>query len=364
MKQTSFPNVLHIRNQFRVKTSSLIIIFAFILGGYNTPVTAQDKMISADSASNLLSTGAMLYQINDSLTFLYQRPVPFSFVPHAALDIWYGTKKSFARDNLINMAALTVGTIALIIVDQEIIDGAQQFGRYIEVAETNNQKNISPLSSAPVYVPTDLPSGLYYIGDGMTEIAVNGGFYLYGLITHDKRALTTASELSEGLVAMGITTQVLKHLTGRQCPFTETQARGRWNWLPNQFEYSKGVPHYDAFPSGHLATAMMTVTIISSNYPEKWFIKPIGYTLMTLCGLQMLNNGVHWASDYPMAIALGYSFGKMAVKRNRYIVSDPENLHASASSYGYRKQQVIQSIEVKPAYLGFGNVGLGISLKW
>ena len=31
----------------------------------------------------------------------------------------------------------------------------------------------------------------------------------------------------------------------------------------------------------------------------------------------MLNNGVHWASDYPLGIWLGYAFGKMAVRKGR-----------------------------------------------
>jgi len=75
-----------------------------------------------------------------------------------------------------------------------------------------------------------------------------------------------------------------------------------------------------AFPSGHLATAMMTVTVLSENYPEYTLIRPIGYGLMTLLGFQMVNNGVHWASDYPLALAIGYGLGKVAVSHGRRIV--------------------------------------------
>ena len=38
---------------------------------------------------------------------------------------------------------------------------------------------------------------------------------------------------------------------------------------------------------------------------------------MGLLGYSMLNNGVHWASDYPLGIALGYAFGKLAVRNGR-----------------------------------------------
>ncbi|HEX8658769.1 MAG TPA: hypothetical protein VF690_14595, partial [Hymenobacter sp.] len=65
------------------------------------------------------------------------------------------------------------------------------------------------------------------------------------------------------------------------------------------------------------ATAMATVTVIADNYPEYRFIRPLGYSLMGLLSYSMLNNGVHWASDYPIGIALGYAFAKIAVRSGR-----------------------------------------------
>ena len=41
------------------------------------------------------------------------------------------------------------------------------------------------------------------------------------------------------------------------------------------------------------------------------------WNIMTLLGLQMMNNGVHWASDYPLSIAMGYYLGKIAVNNGR-----------------------------------------------
>ena len=82
------------------------------------------------------------------------------------------------------------------------------------------------------------------------------------------------------------------------------------------------MPNYDAFPTGHLATAMATVTVIADNYPEYHFIRPVGYGLMGLLGYSMLNNGVHWACDYPVGIALGYAFAKIAVRNGRTRVED------------------------------------------
>ena len=37
----------------------------------------------------------------------------------------------------------------------------------------------------------------------------------------------------------------------------------------------------------------------------------------------MVNNGVHWASDYPLGIAMGYVFGKAATQLGRSYSEDP-----------------------------------------
>ncbi len=36
----------------------------------------------------------------------------------------------------------------------------------------------------------------------------------------------------------------------------------------------------------------------------------------------MLNNKVHWASDYPLAIGMGYLCARQVIKRNRQVVTN------------------------------------------
>ena len=76
---------------------------------------------------------------------------------------------------------------------------------------------------------------------------------------------------------------------------------------------------------------MSTVTILALNYPEKRYIKPVGYSLIGLVGLEMINNNVHWASDYPMAIALGYLCAKQVVKRSRKIINSTSSQKEKAT---------------------------------
>lgn len=150
------------------------------------------------------------------------------------------------------------------------------------------------------------------VGDGRTQFGLAFLFGAYGLITKDVRAVRTASQIVQTVLASGALVQVMKHVTGRQTPNTATSPSGKWVFFPNQIEYAKHVSMYDAFPSGHITTTMATFTVIAENYPEIWWIRPVGYTMAALVAYGMVGTGIHWYSDYPLAVALGYTFGMIA----------------------------------------------------
>jgi len=151
-----------------------------------------------------------------------------------------------------------------------------------------------------------------FVGDGRPQFGLAAAFVLYGFAEQDSRALRTGSQIVETILASGTVVQVLKHVTGRESPFVSTRPGGRWDLFPNQIDYSNHVPHYDAFPSGHVTTALATVTVVIENYPEWWWARPVGYTAVSLLAVSMGNTGIHWYSDYPLAVVLGYSFGMIA----------------------------------------------------
>jgi membrane-associated PAP2 superfamily phosphatase len=144
-----------------------------------------------------------------------------------------------------------------------------------------------------------------------------GGLWIYGKIDKNWRAVNTANDLAETFITMGVTTQILKRATGRESPFMATAEGGKWKPFPSFAEYQRNTSAYDAFPSGHLSTLMATITVLAYNYPEKKWIKPVGYALMCLSGWAMMNTEVHWAGDYPLAIAVGYLSGKITTWRHR-----------------------------------------------
>lgn len=160
------------------------------------------------------------------------------------------------------------------------------------------------------------------MGDGKTQFGLAAAFAAYGFAKDDARALRTGSQIVQAVLASGTVVQVLKHLTGRESPFVKSGPGGIWRFFPNQIEYHKRVPQYDAFPSGHICTAMATVIVIAENYPETKWIRPVGYTIAGLVGVGMVNRGIHWYSDYPLGIALGYAFGMIA--------AHPEGLSVSS----------------------------------
>jgi membrane-associated phospholipid phosphatase len=163
------------------------------------------------------------------------------------------------------------------------------------------------------------------IGDGTTQFAVAGSLGAYGIVFKDQKALRTGSQIVQAVLASGAIIQVLKHVTGRESPFVRTTPTGVWKILPNQIDYHRRVPQFDAYPSGHICTSIATVVVIAENYPDVKWIRPVGYAFTTLVGLGMLSNGIHWVSDYPLGLFIGYYFGMLAAHPEGLPVTDSDS---------------------------------------
>lgn len=150
------------------------------------------------------------------------------------------------------------------------------------------------------------------LGDGRLHLGIATAFAGYGWLMGDSKALRVASQTIEAFLATGITVQVLKRVSGRESPIEATHHTGRWKFFPNMEQYQKHQASYYAYPSGHISTAMATLTVIAENYPDQQWIKPVGYTLIGALGVGLVAKGMHWYSDLPAGIALGYLFGKVS----------------------------------------------------
>ncbi|MHB1688584.1 MAG: phosphatase PAP2 family protein [Ignavibacteriaceae bacterium] len=148
-------------------------------------------------------------------------------------------------------------------------------------------------------------------GNGTYQFLSAAAFAIPGLVFHDETALRTGSNIAEAILTTGIFVQVLKRITGRESPIASTEKGGDWQFVPSIKQYQKNQPKYYSFPSGHLSTATAVLTVIANNYPEQKWIKPVGYPLLALLGFSLVNKGMHWYSDLPLAYFLGYTFGNI-----------------------------------------------------
>ncbi|MBK5284467.1 MAG: phosphatase PAP2 family protein [Bacteroidia bacterium] len=320
-----------------LKTKRFRLLFGIIFYFLSSMCFAQSPDSLKTVEPNSIETPSrptMTYHISDEVDFEYEKPKQLAFVKNLYPTTKEYFKTTLVKKNIIPIGGMVAGTAVLCLWDLAILEGAQKLGDNLGIAHTNRQKTYARFSmklgennfEVPFNGPWDLNSAMYFLGDGVTHLSIAGSFWIYGALAKDFRARQTAGELAEAIISAGIVVQVLKHITGRESPFAASFPIGYWRPFPNQADYARNVPHYDAFPSGHLATAMATVTVIAENYPEKKYIRPVGYSLMGLLAYSMLNNGVHWFSDYPLSITMGYAFAKIAVNRGRKVIEKNTNM--------------------------------------
>ena len=246
----------------------------------------------------------------------------YTFIENIPRDMSQWTQSSFRDDKIADWALVSGLTVALFVTDDITYTPSKRF------FESSERAGYWSNFAAE-------------IGDGRTQFGVAGAFAAYGLVLGDQRALRTGSQIVEVVLASGAIIQVLKHVTGRESPFTRSSPTGIWKFFPDQIQYHKHVPAYDAFPSGHICTSMATVTVIAENYPEVKWIRPVGYLFCAVIGAGMANNGIHWYSDYPLGIFIGYSFGMIASHQEMFALADHKDnnslnisLAPSISPYG------------------------------
>lgn len=257
------------------------------------------------------SSELQIHSINSDLSYGYRKPKLFDIVtniPKNYLDLGKGLKQ---KNNLAWLGFTLANTAAMIPYDQDFVEHAQNIS--LSANLPRKHKYINPFLGFEI--PTNSSAALYHIGHGTVSFLFVGGFLATGLIKNDYRAIHTSIEITESLITLGVMTQGLKRVFGRQSPNMATQDGGEWNFFPNQKDYMKNTAYYDAMPSGHMATVIATITVISKNYPEYRWIKPIGYSMAALMGFEMMNSGVHWVSDYPLGFFIGYTVASVSVNR-------------------------------------------------
>ena len=285
----------------------IVLLFTF----YNNKVKCQDTIQS------FIATETAPFYFAKKDTLYFDKPNLIKTLSYIPSDMFGIAKAPFVGKNWVGLSVVTASTILLTLKDQEILNWVKKASSNIGLSpDTKYHDALKFGKTRVIKIPQNLNSALYQLGEGGTSMVVAGGLFIYSKINNDWRAEQTAYDLTETFAAMGVTTQILKRISGRESPFKATVPGGRWSPLPSFNNYQTHTSSYDAFPSGHLATMVATVTVLTNNYPEKRWIKPLGISLIGLTSWAMLNTEVHWISDYPLAIAIGYLSGKLTTMRH------------------------------------------------
>ena|ERR1035438_6712468 len=271
----------------------IIVLILFI----NCLVFSQSDQ-SVYSIDHGITNNETQYLQNSSsdIEYVYM-PNWHEFITNTPSNMFNVVSNSFTSENLPVLGYISAITTALVISDAQTHSAVKTF--------FNNNK---PLKNFGKYA--------VYMGDGRVEFGIGGLFALYGGVFGDNLALRTGLQCTEAIISNGIMVQLLKRISGRESPLKATSGSGIWQFFPNIKKYQKNQPQYYSFPSGHLSTLMAAVTVISENYPESNYIKPLGYSLMGILGVGLVAKDMHWFSDFPLAMAIGYEFGKIVTSRN------------------------------------------------
>lgn len=277
----------------------------------------------------------------------------FDFLPNAFRDVPLFLSNVDPREKWPAYLGIGASSGVLIAYDQDILDASQRFARRIHLISDDESGTGSRLVAttkigsvnADLRLPSGLNSTFYYLGDGITPIAIVTGLVGYGLFQDDLRSLNTASQMMESIALTGMFVITLKYSFGRESANYKTRDGGAWQPFPGIGNYLKKPPRYDAMPSGHVATATTALTILMRNYPEKFWLPPVGYTAVGLLMFAMLNNGVHWAGDYPLGIAIGYVAAETVFQERK------------PKGYGSETEADTEA-HVRPLFLGDGTIGL------
>lgn len=276
------------------------------------------------------------FEINDEVIYGYKKPTTWQMFKYIPDDLFQLGKFVIQKENLKYDALALASTLALIPYDQKILDDSGKIGE--KLGGWDEDAQYDKIFGTLRIIPKNISSAVYYIGNGGTTMMLSGMFYAIGKIgKEDYRALNTSNELMEILFSVGVTTQTLKRITGRQSPsaaIRDGNDGGNWNPFPSFTAFQKNTPNYDAMPSGHLATYIATVTVIGTNYPEIKWIKPIGYSLGSILAFNMISGKVHWTSDYPIAVLIGYAMGKTVA--NRRIIKENKQVGKAETKNTYK----------------------------
>jgi membrane-associated phospholipid phosphatase len=219
-----------------------------------------------------------------------------------------------------------------------------------EWARVQKQKHKWVNKSSPVITNFGGPWGVYSV--------VATGFL--GALCKDEKVVQTSLLATQAMITSGVWANIIKVLTGRERPladYTFSNSEGGIWYGPfalwdQDLATRKPVSAFDAFPSGHTATAFSIATVFAMQYKDNKAIPVICYSAATLVGISRLTEHEHWSSDVFVGGLLGYLCGRQVV--NHFNKTHANQAHPLSS---------ISKNKTEFTFIQNANQ-VGFSLKW
>lgn len=293
-----------IRNRVKIKSTLFIVVLLLPCLGF----AQQLKEINEINLSSEINRIEGISSFENHRSLFNSEGSNYPGFYHAITDVpkdFFDFGSSiFSKESVLPIVLLSTATAGLIFYDHKSWESTK------EIVNRSNSLN----SFTHTFVET---------GDAKWHLGLSGAALMFGYLTDNTRLQNTAFQTAEAVIASGLFVQLLKRISGRESPAVYTTRGGYWDLFPDLGEYQHRQPEYYAFPSGHITSATAFLTVITENYSEVKWLKPVSYGILGLLGISLVAHDMHWYSDLPLGIAIGYSFGKIISKR--YSVKD-ENI--------------------------------------
>jgi membrane-associated phospholipid phosphatase len=231
-------------------------------------------------------------------------------------------------------------TAGLVLIDNDIDDWA--------TVQKDTHKWV--MAASPVITEFGSNAGIFSVA----------GFGLLNAAFKNDKGVQTSLLASQAIITSGVWVQLIKHIACRERPFSayinSRQEGGHWYEPFSQFDQDfipkKPGSSFDAFPSGHTATAFSIATVFAMQYKDKPAIPIISFSAATLVGLSRLTEHEHWASDVFAGALIGYLCG-------RQVVSHYNRIHQKSADYNVYDPEMKTEI----TFIQSGNQ-VGIFILW
>lgn len=244
------------------------------------------------------------YSVKDSSNYEYNFKPEYNPVKRIGKDLWMQLTSPFhmSGHDFEWMGAGALITAGLFTTDQS---------SYNYISKGKDRTKIFRTTS-----PVITNFGANY---GLLSLAAFAG---YSFIFNDSKAKETSYLATESFLTSSIWVVSMKWMLSRERPSAHntsgSAAGGKWSGPFGYFKSKprKSVSYFDAFPSGHTATAFSIATVIAKQYNQSFYVPLFSYVAASLVGITRIAESTHWASDVFVGAIIGYLSATQIVHNN------------------------------------------------